>query len=280
MKKKLLVLVSIVCIVAMLAACGQEAATETQTTSSEWPERPINIVVGFAAGGNTDMVPRTLAPLFQEKLGQSVTVTNMEGGTGGIAADYVAQSDHDGYTLLNAPESLRILKEMGYHDSEIGKDWDILMSSIYNSCICVRKDSQFTDFGQLLDYVRANPNALKISASSIGTMWHVQSQVLANRYDFKLEFIPYQGSTPAQTALLAGEVDVCLSGIGEIGELLRSGDVVALCTFNDTPYEMKNVGTFPAITDWIPEVKDILPFGSWQALCVPADTPQEIKDKI
>ena len=259
------------------SSSGQSSASSADL---DWPKQPINIVVGFAAGGNTDLIPRTLGPLFQEELGVPVTVTNMPGGTGGIAADYVLQSEHDGYTLLQAPESLRILAAMEYHDSKIGEDWDILMSAIFNSVICVQKDSQFTDFGQLLEYVRANPNQLKISASSVGTMWHVQSQLLAKNYDFQLEFIPYQGSTPAQTALLSGEVDVCLSGIGEIGEMLRSGDVVPLCVFDNKAYEMTDVGTIPPITDWIPEVEDVLPFGSWQALVVPKDTPQEIKDKI
>ncbi len=245
-----------------------------------WPQRPINIVVGFAAGGNTDLVPRTLGPLFQKRLGVPVTVTNMLGGTGGIAADYVARSPHDGYTLLQAPDSLRILAVMGYHNSKTGVDWDVLMSSMFHSVVCVRKDSRFKDFGQLLEYVRANPDTLKISASSIGTMWHLQSQLLAKRYDFRLNFIPYQGSTPAQTALLGGEVDVCISGIGEIGELLRSGDVVPLCVFDDKPYDMKNVAVISPITKWIPEVSAMLPFGSWQVLVVPKDTPAPIKAKI
>ena len=286
MKKGVFLMISVMlCLAMLLPACTAPSETGEPETSdngenADWPVQPINIVVGFAAGGNTDMIPRTLAPKLEEALGVSVTVSNMTGGTGGVAADFVSQSPHDGYTILQAPESLRILQVMGYHDSKIGEDWDILMSSISNSCIVVRKDSEFKDFGQLLDYVRQNPNELKISASSIGTMWHVQSQVLAKNYDFQLEYIPYQGSTPAQTALLSGEVDVCLSGIGEIGELLRSGDVIPLCTFNDTSYNMEGVGEMPPITDWIPEVKSILPFGSWQALVVPMDTPQYIKDRI
>lgn len=258
----------------------KRTASVPEVKTNTWPEQPINIVVGFAAGGNTDLIPRTLGPIFQKDWGVPVTVTNMTGGTGGIAADYVAQSKHNGYTLLQAPESLRILAVMGYHDSRIGEDWDILMSALFNSVICVRKDSRFTSFEQLLDYVKANPNKLKISASSVGTMWHVQSQILAKKYGFQLEYIPYQGSTPAQTALLGGEVDVCLSGIGEIGELLRSGEIKPLAVFDNKEYSMEKVGDIPPITNWIPEIKDILPFGSWQALVIPKDTPDDIKTEI
>lgn len=291
LKRRIISIVLLVTVLILsLSGCAQQPAQtsspETPTTQQEetkadkWPERPINIVVGFAAGGNTDLIPRTLAPIFQKSLGVPVIVSNMTGGTGGIAADFVAKSPHDGYTLLQAPESLRILSVMGYHNSKIGEDWDILMSAIFNSAICVKADSQFKDFQQLLDYVRANPNKLKISASSVGTMWHVQSQLLAKKYNFPLEFIPYQGSTPAQTALLTGEVDVCLSGIGEIGELLRSGQVRPLTVFDEKPYNMEKVGEIPPITNWIPEVKEVLPFGSWQALVVPKDTPDNIKKKI
>ena len=258
-----------------------ENANETENTpNSNWPERPINIVVGFGAGGNTDLVNRTLGSLMAQDLGTNITVTNMTGGTGGIAADHVFKNGKDGYTILGAPESLRILAVAGYHPTLIGKDWSPLIAAKFDGVISVPKDSPIKDFAELIEQARQNPNTIKYSASSAGVIYHLQSVIMNQKGNVPMQFIPYQGSHPSATAAIAGEVDVVQTGLGEQAELIRAGELRPLVMFSDQAYEMEGVGTIPPITDYLPELKEYLPMDSWVGMAIPSEVPDDIKKLI
>jgi tripartite-type tricarboxylate transporter receptor subunit TctC len=281
----LAVLGLIIFVAIVLAGCSAKSSQQSPKPSStldasKWPERPINVVVGFAAGGVTDLVARALAPQISKGLGVPIAVSNMPGGTGGIAAEYVFRAPKDGYTILCAPESLRILAVMGYHPTIIGKDWQPLIAASFDGVISVPANSPIKDYKELVEKARNAPNTIKLAASSPGTVWHIQSQLIAKKFNVPLQFIPYQGSHPSQTAALSGEVEVVHTGIGEQAELIRSGKLRPLTVVSDKPYELKGFGKIPPITDVLPELKDYLPMSCWVAYVLPTGVPDEIMQKI
>lgn len=284
--KAILALVMVLALV-ILTGCSTPAANTNNETpqgsnvaTGNWPERPINVVVGFGAGGFTDLVARNLASLMAEDLGVSIPVSNMPGATGGIAADFVQHAPNDGHTILGCPESLRLLAVMGYHETLIGKDWMPLIAASFDGVISVKDDSPIKDFKQLVEKARSNPNSIKFGASSPGTVWHLQSQILTRKANVPMQFIPYNGSAPAQTAAIGGEVEMVHTGIGEQAELLRAGQLRPLAVFSDKPYELEGVGIIPPVTDVLPELASYMPFNCWIGYAIPTSVPEEICKQI
>jgi tripartite-type tricarboxylate transporter receptor subunit TctC len=245
-----------------------------------YPSRPVTFVVGFGAGGGTDLTGRGLAQAMGEYWGVTTTVINVTGGSGSIAAEQVLNAARDGYTILVYPEIIAAQAVMDFHPTTAFTDWQHFTAAGFNGVISVRPESPYQSIEELFDHVRNNPNTVTLGASSAGTIWHIQSELTRDVAGINFRFVPYQGSAPAQVAAVSGEIDVVWTSIGEQRDLLRSGQLRPLAVFTKEAINITDVGTVPPVTTAVPELEAYLPFSSFIGLAVPRDMPEEIQAAI
>ncbi len=189
--------------VAMLAPGGAGAA-------DAYPSRPIAMVVPFAAGGPTDVVARSVAAAMSKSLGQSVVVENRLGAGGTVSAAYVAKSAPDGYTILihhngmaTAPALYSKLSYKPLTDfAFVGQVADVPMT------LLGRHDLPANNLAELVTYIRKNQNKVNLANAGLGAVSQLCGMLFQKAIGVDLQTIPYQGTAPAMTALLGGQVDV------------------------------------------------------------------------
>lgn len=256
-----------------LAVTGLWASTPVM--AADWPNRPITVLVGFGAGGFTDLLARSVANEMSKELGVNISVVNQPGASGGIAASNVLRARRDGNTWWGIADAIRMQAVMGYHPTTY-RDWITFITATFEGVVSVRADSPYETFEQLLTDVRQRPGEITFGASSPGTTWHISMEIMRQYGNFDYQFVPYPGSHPAQVAAMSGEVDAVLTGLGEQIDLIRSGQLRPLAVFAKEPATIESVGQVPAITDFMPELEPYLPFSAWVGLAIPADTPADI----
>ena len=186
------------------------------TSAQAWPDRPIEIVVGFAPGGGTDITARTLATYLEKELGGSVVIVNKSGASGAIGLSYVARAKPDGHTLgmTNMPGLLTIPieREAGY----VPSDFTYLANLVRDPCaFSVSVNSPYKTLGDLVAAAKANPGKISVSTSGIGTDDHLQMVFFEKATGTKLNHVPFNGAAPQRNAVFGGHTDVGGMNIGE-----------------------------------------------------------------
>ena len=254
----------------LLALTGAAAA-------QDYPNRPIRFIHGFPPGGNVDIIARLLGNEMSKSLGQSIVIEAKVGVAGSLAAEAVARSDPDGYTLLVLPSAHpahgALAKNVKY---KVVEDFEwISVASFYPFLICVRKDSRFQNLTQLIDEARKNPGALKYGSAGVGSILHTTAELIANDTKVKFLHVPYRGEAPAIIALLQGEIDFIAATSGPISERIRAGEFRALAVTGKTRW--RDFPDVPTVAEQgIPGFEVI----SWTGLAGPARLPQPIVDKL
>ena len=197
---------------AMKAFCAAALATASVATAwaQGYPTHPVTLVVPFAAGGPTDVVARTIGASMSKTLGQTVVIENKLGAGGTIAANYVAKANPDGYTVFihhngmaTAPALYRKLPFNPLTDFEyIGQVADVPMT------LLARRDFPAANLREFIAYVRANHEKINLANAGLGAVSHLCGMLLQQALGVELTTVPYQGTAPALTALLGGNVDV------------------------------------------------------------------------
>jgi tripartite-type tricarboxylate transporter receptor subunit TctC len=261
----------------MLGALVVLAALTGAATAQDYPTRPIKLMHGFPPGGNVDLIARLLGNEMSKGLGQSIVIEAKPGVAGSVAAEAVARSEPDGYTLLVLPSAhpahgalSRNVKYKVVDDFE----W-ISVASFYPFLICVRKDSRFQTLRQLIDEARKDPGALKYGSAGVGSILHTTVELLANDTKTKYLHIPYRGEAPAITGLLQGDIDFIAATSGPISARVASGEFRALAVTGKTRWrEFPDVPTVEQ--EGIPGFEVI----SWTGLAGPANLPKPIVDRL
>src|SRR5215212_8635159 len=174
-----------------------------------YPDRPIKIVVGFAPGGNVDVIARLLAQEMAKGLGQTIIVENKPGQAGAIAAEAVARAAPDGYTLLlaNGAHPVTAALYKGIRFKPVDDFAWISTASFYPFVICVRKDSKFHDLMSLVMAGQTGSGTITYGSAGVGSIHHVTVESLALATKAKFQHVPYRGEAPAVHGLLGGDVD-------------------------------------------------------------------------
>ena len=204
--------------------------TSAANAQSTFPQRPIKLVVGFAAGGVSDVMARMLAPELQKALGQPVLVENKPGASGIIGADFVAKSPPDGYTLYVAPNTHLINHAMNPNiPFHAVKDFTgITLLTTTPNLLVVNAN---TPWKTLADYVRSaksDPGGLAYATSGAGTTVHLAGELLAHHAGIKLNHIPYKGANQSIEAVIAGQVPSSVSAISSSLAFIKAGRVRVL----------------------------------------------------
>jgi tripartite-type tricarboxylate transporter receptor subunit TctC len=243
----------------------------------DYPNRPITIVVPLAAGGPTDTVTRLVAEPMSATLGQQIVVQNVAGAGGTLAAGQVATAEPDGYTVLmhhigmsTAPS---LYKELAYKPLEdfktIGLVTEVPMTVI------ARKDFEPTDLKSLVDYVKANQDTVTYANAGIGAASQLCGLLFMSETGTKVTEVPYQGTGPALTDLVGGQVDfMCDQTTNTTGQI-KAGEVKAYAITT----EQRNAALpdLPTTTEaGLPGLK----VSVWHGLYVPAETPDAVVTKL
>ena len=209
----------------LLLAC----AALSNAAQAAWPERPIRILVGYAAGGSTDVVARLIAPRLAERLGQPVVIENKPGGAGDLAAEVMLQTPADGYTLLMSTVALHAINPGLTRQRRFDPVTDfsaIAMVASYPLILVASPQTSFRTLAELRELARSAPPFY--SSSSVGSPGHLAAELLARQTGVPLTHVPYKGGAPSVLALMTGEVQLSFATLPAVVPQIRAGKVRAI----------------------------------------------------
>lgn len=264
---RLLILATVSCLIAQVSLAASPA--------DNYPDRPIRIVVPWAAGGFTDVFGRLLAEKMTKSMGQTVLVDNRPGASGAIGAKQVAQSAPDGYTLLlNTSDST--VKLMQDKSPDPARDFTpVALLGTQPVVLAVGKHVPVTTLAEFVASAKAAPGKITYGSSGEGSAVHLGMELLANEAGIKLNHVPYKGMGPALTDLLAGQIDsVLLSFQGSAGNF-KNGKLTPLAV--SSPKRSNVDPNLPTIAEsGYPTFQLML----WYAIIGPKDMPAPIVDRL
>ena len=190
-----------------------------------YPSKPIRLVVGFTPGGGVDINARLLAAKLSEYLGQQVIVENRPGAGTNIANEFVAKSAPDGYTLLMSTATVAINMAL-YKKLNFDTLRDFAAVSLFSASpnvLVVNASVPVTSVAQLVALARQRPGALNYSSAGSGTTQHLSGELFKTRTGTDIVHVPYKGTAPALTALIAANVDLSFANIPAIHQHVKSG---------------------------------------------------------
>ncbi len=243
---------------------------------SDWPERPITLVVMYAPGGGTDTVLRTLAAEMSNATGWRINVQNRSGAAGGLATRYARNRPADGYTLLGASSFNKYSRVAGGSDSRSWTDWYYMQAAAAIGSWAVRTDSPFQSFEDVVAAAHANPGEITISTSGAGGQWHELAAVVADLAGIELKYVPYGSGQQAALAGLNGEVDIAGGGVHEHIQFVDTGQLISLQQSSATDITTPSGKVMPMLSSHLPGVRDRLPPNGTYNLGLRRDTPIEI----
>jgi len=264
------------------AAVGVAALQITMPTGAfaqSYPERPINVVVMYSAGGGTDTIMRKLAEEMANAKGWSINVLNKPGAVGGVATQFVGAAPSDGYTVLGGANYNRFVRVMGHADFTPWKDWLPFKAGAASASWSVRKDSPFKTIDDVIAAAKADPGSVSISTSGTGGVWHELALIIANAAGIELKYVPYKGGKPATLAGLQGETDIAGGGLHEHIDLIRSGEFRNLLQTSGKDITLDDGTVLPTLGTVIPAAKG-LPVGATYNCMVKRDLPPEVLQEI
>jgi tripartite-type tricarboxylate transporter receptor subunit TctC len=247
-----------------------------QASAQPWPTRPIDLVHGFAAGGNADTVARLIAAPLESALGKPVQVVARTGAGGNIATEFVARAQPDGHTLLLAvgghAVSAALYKQLPFDPL---KDFAFVSNvSVNPFIIAVRKDSETANLVDFIARAKARPGQLTFSSAGIGSTQHLTGEMLSQRAGIKLIHIPYRGGSQALTDLLGGRIDVMIDTIAAAKSALLAGQIRALAV--TSPEAWPGLDGVPPVQSVIPDFSVI----SWIGVLAPVKTPPDVVARL
>jgi tripartite-type tricarboxylate transporter receptor subunit TctC len=245
--------------------------------SQGWPQQPVKIVVPYAAGGGSDTIARIFAQRFSEVFGKPFYVENKVGANGTIAAEEVARSRPDGYTLFMAVTSqIAIAPATMKVQYDPVKDFVPISAVITNTfALVVNQKIPTKTVSEFVDYVRSQPTQLPYSAGGIGSVTQLAMELFLKRAGLKMTNVNYKGASPALTAVIAGEVPTMFAVLSDVLPHAASGSIRLLAVSSEK--RAPQVPDVPTLSESeFPGYKAM----SWNGLMAPAGTPKQIVDRI
>ena len=265
-------LLKIAFVLAVLVAGALLAPAQT------WPAKPIKLINGFPAGGGADILARLVAERLSAALGQPMLVENRTGATGMIAAQSVAASAPDGYTLLLYTMNMACTSPiMPGNKINIDPDKDLVPIVIIaglDNLLYVSPATPFKTVKDVIEAAKANPGKLTYGSSGVGGSYHLWAAQFTQMAGIEMLHVPFRGGPPAIAEIIAGRVDMMFGNLAEILPHIRSGAV--------RPIAFTSVPPSPVLPG-IPTIAATLPgYGAdnWFGLGAPAGTPPEIVARL
>jgi tripartite-type tricarboxylate transporter receptor subunit TctC len=260
----------------ILVACVALALAASVAAQS-YPTRSVRIVVPFPPGGTSDILARTIGARLAESFTQPVVIDNRPGAGGNIAAEHVAKSAPDGYTLIMGTSSLAIsqslYRKLNYN---LVRDFAPITQAVnYANLLVVHPSTGFASVNDLLAAAKAKPGALSYGTAGNGTPPHMTGELFKSYTGVDIQHIPYKGGAPAIADLIAGQIPIMFDNVPPLLPHVRSGRIKALA--------VTSLGRVPVLPD-VPSLhelglKDFDAVG-WNGLLAPAGTPREVVSRV
>lgn len=245
--------------------------------SQAWPNRPVRLLEPNAAGSATDLIVRSLGPLVQSDLGQSLVVDNRPGASGNIAAQALLGAPADGYTLLHATNNLLAANPHLFQASRVDvfKDFEYICP-LFNvgMAIVVRADSPWRTLTELIEDARRKPAQISYGTPGMGTPMHFVIEQLKHQTRVDLQHVPYKGGPPIVSDLLANQLGVGIFAFSVAAPLIQQGRLRALAVAGSQRLAM--MPDVPAVGEVVKEAS----LGAWSAIVAPKGVPREIRTEL
>ena len=242
-----------------------------------WPTKPVRVIVGFSAGGTTDVVARLMAKELTEALGQPFIVDNKPGGGSNIATDLVREAAPDGYTLLMMAVTSTINQTLYKNVKfKLERDFDgVVLCTKVPNILVVNPTVPAKTVKELIDWARANEGKVSYASSGSGTSIHMAGELFKLRTGLKTLHVPYKGSAPALTDLIGGQVQYMFDNMPSAWPHVQGGKLRALAV--TTRQRSPSAPDVPTM-----EESGVSPFDvtSWFGLVAPKGTPKAVQDRI
>lgn len=244
---------------------------------SEYPARPIRLIVGYAAGGLTDVMTRMLGERMSRELGQPIVIENKVGAAASLAATFVAQSPPDGYTVLMGTTSLAInpgLQPSLTPRSPMTELDPIGMAYETPFVLLTSKNVAARSFAEFLAFAKERPGQLNVASSGNGAVNHLILEMVSRRAGVQLMHIPYKGAAPAIVDILAGRLDATFATPLDAVPVVEQGAGRILAVTSGKPVAL--LPNVPPVAETLPGVRGVF----WQALFVPKGTAEPVIAKL
>ncbi|MBV7483916.1 tripartite tricarboxylate transporter substrate binding protein [Bordetella sp. BOR01] len=243
--------------------------------AGQYPDRPIRMVIPFAAGGPADMVGREFAILFGEALGQPVVVVNAGGGHGVPALNQVLGAPADGYTLLMPASGNMTVPSKVMQDKnvlELLAPISLLTQSPHVLVVSAKLPVHTTQ--ELVDYARAHPGKVNFGSAGVGGVAHLGMELFKSQAKVDVVHVPYRGTSQVITDLASGQVQALFSSMPSLKPMIDKGAVTALAM--TAPSSGSDTSKLPVLSDTLPGVE----YTTWYGLFAKAGTPPEVLEKL
>ncbi len=265
----------------LAAGLGVIIASPVLAADYPWkPDRPINIIVPWSAGGSTDQVTRVVAPIIEEALGQSVVVVNQPGGSGAPGTKAALDAPRDGYTwTANA-----IANNATYHVSGLIEDittiddYRVYLHVANVPVVSVNTDAPYEDFGQLLEAMKSGDGDVTVATAGVNSSGGMAIAALEHASEgLKYRMIAYDGGNPAVIATAGGEAIATTQLAVEQAEMIRGGRLRALAALSESAVEIEGVEPIPSVKQWLPDMRLA---ADYFGIFIPVGAPQEVYDTM
>lgn len=253
----------------LLTACGGGGG---------YPNRPITMIVPWAAGGGTDSVARIIASLMERDLGKPINVVNRTGGSGVVGHQAIASAAPDGYTIGILTVEIAMMHHQGLTDLTGASFTPLGLVNYDPTAIQVRSDAPYGGLADVMQTAKANPGKLKASGTAQGGIWHVSLAGLLNEQQLSpgsVVWVPSNGSAPALLDLVAGGVDLVASSLAEARSLIDAGKVKSVAIFDD-----KRSPLYPNVPTGKEAIGSNWSMGVWRGIGAPKNLPDAVEKRL
>jgi tripartite-type tricarboxylate transporter receptor subunit TctC len=245
--------------------------------AQEWPQKTVRIIVPFPAGGSADLIPRIAAEKLSLQWGQPVIVENRPGAAGNIGADAVFKSDPDGYTLLSAPPPPLVINRLLYPSLTYDPTQFVpitIIAAIPN-VLLVNPKVPAASVAELIAYAKSHPGKLNYASQGSGSTSHLTAELFKSMAGgLEIMHVPYKGTAPALSDLVAGQVDMMCDNLGVSLPHVKSGRLRALAVASRT--RSSSLPEVPTLAETLPGFEAM----AWFGVVAPPKTSPAIADKV
>ena len=256
-------------------AAGLLVAAQAQAA---FPERPVTLVVPFAAGGSTDVVARVIAEKMSADLGQQVIVQNVAGAGGSLGAGNVARAEPDGYTILMGTVATHALNPLILKSKPYDAEADFTPVSLLvlvPNVLVVNPELPAKSVEELLALLKAEPDKWSYASSGNGTPLHLSGELFKSMAGVTMEHIPYKGSGPALNDVLGNQVSIMFDNLPSSSAHIKAGTLKALAVTT-----AERAPSFPDVPTMAEAGLPGYETYTWNALFAPKDTPKDVVDRL
>ena len=270
-------LLALVAMLVSAPAAAQIDQPKPDLAKSDFPNRPITMIVPFPGGGGADAVPRLTQDAMAAALGQPIIIENRPGAGGTLGAVAVMRAAPDGYTVMNTPMppvTINVFLQKNFpYDPKTAFE-PVVLATVAPLVIAVNASLPVHNMAELVAYARANPGKLSYGSAGIGTGHHIAGELLKSKTGIDMAHVPYRGSGLLIQDLISGSIQVGFGTPPAVMTFVEEGKLRALGVAEATRY--RDLPELPTLNETIPGV--IAP--SWNGLFVPAGTPRPIIERL